>query len=443
MRKILVLALLVAFLPSCGGSEDNKNEVTIPVPIDKSTIEPTVARLLYKTGNDVQLNINDPNKWMVYGSALFANAYYNEAAIALRHAITIKPEMPQATYLLATVLWKANRKEEAVEELQTALALIPEYDMGWRLLAQWQLERGDTAEAEVSARRAFELNSGRIGTRYILALCLMDDGRYDEALPLLEEAIDMNAPPWIYTLAGNCYRQLGMSEQAKQALEQSGPPFVDWPDPMFKHIPNLIAGKAELAEYAMHIYKNRGPQKAKPFLIRAFQINPEHVNVRVALSIALQSEGQLEQAKRLLKELQGEPNTNYWKQYAGICIGRNELKEAQEHISKAIFMDMSDANAHDIAAVIATQQGDNEEACRQREQAGMLYVEEKQWEKAELSLAYAYELGVMNIQSMQAFALAQIELEHYPQARTTIRSLLDIDPNNPRALEYQRRIPTE
>ena len=444
MQKIAVLALLVALLTSCGGSEPKSVAVAIPVPTSKSGVEPSVAKLLNKTGHNLSQAMDDPQKWMTHGSALFANAYYNEAVVAFTQAITIKPKMPQATYLLATALWKVNKQEEATQALQTSLDLIPEYDRGWRLLAEWQLERGEIVLAETSARKAFELNPTRIGTRYLLAQSLMDQENYEEALSLLEEVISINkAPRWIYTLASQCYRQLGKLELSEQALAKSGPPFVDWPDPMYKHIPNLIAGKAEIAFYALHLNRVNGSETALPFLMKANKINPEHVDVRVAFSIALQDNGQLDDAKRLLIELQGEPNTNYWKQFASVCIASQEWEEAQQHIEIAFGLNPEDANAHDIAAMIANKQGDTVEASRLWEEAGRLHANQKQWSKAELSLAFADENGDLSNEGLQALALAQIELGHFMQAKAIIQQLLAIESNNEEALTLQRRLPTE
>lgn len=444
MQNIALIALISAFLVGCGGSEPEPKQVSIPYPTDQSAVEPTVARLLQNTGQALERSADDPMKWLRHGSALFANAYYGEAAQSFQHAISINPEMPQATYLLATAFWKANRQEEAIATLQTALTLIPEYDMGWRLLAKWQLERGETLEAERFARRAFELHSERIGTRYLLAQSMMDDGRYQEALPILEEVIESNtAPRWIYTLASQCYRQLDMQEKAELTLQQSGPPLADWPDPMFKHIPNLIAGKAELAVYALHLNEFGGSEKATPFLIKALKVYPEHVNVRVALSIALQKSGQLNQAEQLLKELQGEPNLNYWKQYASVYIAKNELANAEMSIQTALNIDLKNPNTYDIAALIAKKQGKKEEAVIRWEEAGRLYNELELWEKAELSLAYATENGSLSQSGLQSLALAQIELGHYIQAKATIQKLLAENPNHQIALELQSRLPEE
>jgi tetratricopeptide (TPR) repeat protein len=444
MRKIAILVLFTALLSSCGGSESTSVAVVIPIPAGKSGVEPSVAQLLQKTGNELHLAMNDPQKWMMHGSALFANAYYNEAVIAFTEAITIKPEMPQATYLLATALWKVNKQEKATQALQTSLGLIPEYDMGWRLLAEWQMERGETEQAESSARRAFELNPGRIGTRYVLVQSLMDGEKYEEALPILEEVVSINkAPPWIYTLASQCYRQLGKTQQSEQALAKSGPPFVDWPDPMYKHIPNLIAGKAEIALYALHLNRVNGSEKALPFLVKANKINPEHIDVRVALSMAFQEKGNLDVAQKVLEELLGEANTNYWKQYAGLSIAQNDLDKAKEYVTKAIELNSEDANAQDIAAFIAKNQGNAAEAMKHWQEAARLYVEVELWEKAELSLAYASENGELSQDGLCALALAQIELEHIAQARTTIQKILSLEPSNSKAVALQNRLPQE
>ena len=449
MRIKILILLFCIFFVGCTGekgeSAATKSETssanTIPLPSGNTAVEPNVAKLFQKTVSSLQADKENPKLWLAHGSALFANAYYNEAAVAFTQAIAINPEMPQSMYLLATALWKLNKQEEATQALRTSLGLIPEYDMGWRLLAEWQMERGEIEQAEISARMAFELNPGRIGTRYVLAQSLMDGLKYEEALLVLEEVILVNeAPRWIYALASQCYRQLGKTEQLEQALAKSGPPFVDWPDPMYKHMPNLIAGKAEIALYALHLNRVSGSEKALPFLAKANIINPEHVDVRAALSMALQKKGRLGQAQKVLEELQGEANVNYWKQYAGLSIAQNNLDNAKEYVVKAIELDSEDANAQDIAAFIAKNQGETAEAITHWQEAARLYVEKELWAEAELSLAYASEVGELSQEGLCALALAQVELEHIVQARITIQKILSIEPSNSTAIALQSRL---
>jgi len=437
-------------MAGCGGEDSPPGEqiqpksVAIPLPEKSEAVDPNVAKLFQKTVTELQADKENPKLWMVHGSALFANGYYGESAEALGKAIAINPEMPQATYLMATALWRANKQEEAIEALQQALKLIPQFDMGWRLLAQWHLNRGETVLAETAARKAFELQQGRIGTRYVLCQSLMDGGKYGEALDLLEQVIETDtAPPWIYQLAVNCYRQQGEDEKMKSALANSGAPFEDWPDPMFQHIPSLIAGKSELTEYALQLFKVNGSKKAMPFLARAFKINPESTDLRVALSIAVQDSGDLQQAKQILVELIGEPNTNYWKQFASVCIATSQLEKAQEYINNALALDLGDPNAHDIAAVIALELGATQKAVLHWEEAGKQYNTAEKWNKAEMSLAYAIENGSESVEALQSLGLAQVQLGHTLQANISIKKLLEKNPNDVVALELQTMLSKE
>jgi len=414
------------------------------MPPSAEVVDPSVARLLIKVRGELNAEIDNPKKWLVHGSVLFANGYYGESARALATAISIDREMPQATYIMATALWKLNKQEEAIIALEQALELIPDYDMGWRLLAEWRLDRGEVVQAETFARKAFELNSNRVGTRYILCQALMDSGQYSEAIKVIEQVTKLDkAPRWIYKLAGNCYRQLGENEKAEQALAKAGPPFKDWPDPMFKHIPKLIAGKSELTLYALHLFDTTGSQKAMPFLLRAFNINPEHLNLRVALSIAQQDAGQLGQSKKLLEDFQGEPSSTYWKQFASICIATDELDVAQEQIEKALALEPIDPNAHDIAAVIALEQNNPTKAVMHWEEAGKRYNEAERWAKAELSLAHALENGSTNTEILRALALAQLKTGHFLQAKITIQQLLKENPTDSVALDLEAMVPKE
>ena len=452
MRISILLILSCAFLVGCTGETDEastaKSEPSkanaIPLPDKNASVDPNVAKLIQKTVTDLSGDLENPKLWMIHGSVLFANGYYQESAESLGRAVAIRPEMPQATYILATALWRANKQEEAIATLQQALGLIPEYDIGWRLLAQWQMDRGETVLAEAAVQKAFDLQRGRIGTRYVLCQALMDGEKYEEAIVLLEEMIeDDKAPPWIYTLAANCYRQLGETEKMASASIKAGPPFGDWPDPMFQHIPSLIAGKSELTEYALQLFKVNGPKKSMEFLLRAYKINPQSTDLRVALSIALQDAGKLQQSKQILEELTGDPNTNYWKQFAGISLALSRLEKAQEYIENALALDAGDPNAHDIAAVIALQQADKPSAVSHWKQAGSLYNADERWAKAEMSLAYAIENGATGIDVLQSLLLAQVELEHYLQARITIKKLLENNPNDTVALDVQKMLPKE
>ena len=444
------MALICMILSNCSdgdgtpSDEADLNTNKIPLPAVGIAVDPNVLSFFTKTSSELDADITNPKLWLVHGSALYANGFYGLAADAFARGLEIDSEMKQASYLLATALWRANKQEEAIVALETSLELIPKYDIGWRLLAKWRAERGESELAETAARTAFNLNPNRIGTRYVLCQSLMDQSKYEEALELIERVTTLDkAPRWIYKLASNCYRQLGENEKAEKVLAKAGPPFVDWPDPMFQHIPNLIAGKAELTEYALHLFKNAGPERAMPFLVRAFKINNENTDLRTVLSMALQNAGQLEQATQVLKELHSEPNVMYWKQCANVSIEQEEFIKASEYITEAFALSPSDPNAHDIAAEIALKRDNKKKAIEHWGKAGMFYNETERWDRAEISLAYAIENGADDAETLRAIGLAQVKTDHVLQAKITIKKLLEKNPKDAVALELQSMLPQE
>ncbi|MBT4583833.1 MAG: hypothetical protein HOC93_02000, partial [Phycisphaerae bacterium] len=120
MRLSVLVMVISSLLIGCGGNEAGSATVSspkttgIPLPNNNSTVDPNVSALFQKTVSELRADMANPKLWVVHGSALFANGYYAESADALGRAIAINPEMPQATYLMATALWRANKQEEAI-----------------------------------------------------------------------------------------------------------------------------------------------------------------------------------------------------------------------------------------------------------------------------------------------------------------------------------------
>lgn len=451
MRKYVIALVTCTCIAGCGDPSQQAHSTSIPMPQHPEVVDPNVWELLQRTAVDVHTDSSDPKLWALHGTALYANGMYELSVQAFSEALRITPEMPKAKYIKATALWRLNRQAEAISVLISALEQIPQFDPGWRLLAQWHLDRGESHRAELAARRSYELNPKRVGTRFILAQALMDEDRTEEALQLIEQSINVgNAPPWMYMLASNCYRQLGMHVKMESSRALAGPPPDGWPDPMFKNIPKFIAGKSELTEYSLWLFEAKSPEEAMPFLLRAFTINPEHTDLRAALSIAFQESGNLQQSLLVLEGILGDPNTNYWKQYANACIemgnrnnGGQWLIDADLYIGLALELDPDDGTAHDLAAEIDMQLDQMEKALAHWERAGQLHLESGRWKLAELSFAFSIENGSTRASVLRGLALAQIKNDHFAQAKVTINSLLESDQTNAQALELQELLPLE
>ena len=450
MRNTIVLFLICAFLASCGGSDTAKTKPThIPFPDQSGMVDSSVLTLLERTKGEIQAAPENSKSWGIHASALFANDYFGLSVDAFRVALDIDPTMQQARYIMATALWKLNKQEEAIAEVTTFLELKPDYDPAWRLLAQWQLDRGESQLAHDAAMKAFELNQKRIGTRFVLVQSLLDLDRPDDAVKFIEETLASGkTSPWMYQVAAKCYRQLGMDSKLEVALANAGPPPNTWPDPMFQYLSNMVVGKAALTEFAFWTYETRGPVEALPRLRKALRVNPEHVNLRTAFAHALQLSGKLQESVRVLSNLQGEPNLNYWKQFANACIAVAEVSgeeqwttRAETYVLNALDFDSNDGSAHDLAAKVAMQQGHTQKASDHWETAGKLHSGVEAWNLAEVSFAFVLGINPSRIDVLCGLALAQIKNGQFVSAQTTIDTLSQLDPGNPEVVELQRLLP--
>ena len=450
MRITIVLFLICVFLASCGGSNPETAISTgIPFPDQKTNVDSSVLTLLNRTKGEIQEEPSNHKHWGIHASALFANDYFGLSVDAFRVALDIDPTMQQARYIMATALWKLNKQEEAIEEVHTFLELKPEYDPAWRLLAQWQLDRGESQLAHDAAMKAFELNQNRIGTRFVLVQSLLDLDRPEDAVKFIEETLASgNASSWMYQVAAKCYRKLGMESKLELALTKAGPPPNTWPDPMFQYLSNMVVGKAALTEFAFWTYETRGPIEALPRLRKALRGNPEHVDLRTALAHSLQLSGKLQESVRVLSNLQGEPNLNYWKQFTNVCIAVAEISgeeqwatKAATFVQNALDLDSNDGSTHDLAARVAMKQGHPQQASDHWGTAGKLHNGVEAWNLAEVSFAFALGINPSEVDVLSGLALAQIKNKHYISAQTTIDTLSQLDPGNAEVVELQRLLP--
>ena len=99
--------------------------------------------------------------------------------------------------------------------------------------------------------------------------------------------------------------------------------------------------------------KREEVNEAIPRLQKALKANPEEVNLRAMLSNALQESGKLQESVRVLSNIQGEPNLNYWKQFANVCIAITEISDDEQWILKAetfvqnaLEINLEDGSAH-------------------------------------------------------------------------------------------------
>jgi tetratricopeptide (TPR) repeat protein len=197
--------------------------------------------------------------------------------------------------VLARDFFDRGRYAEAIEEIQEALSLNPEFP---DLLNQLGLARsmnGDREGAVAAFQRALHLNPHYVEARLNLAIVLNDLGRYDEALREFEmerprDPDHENLSPDVrahlaesHTLLGDTYRNLGLLVDASQEYRKAlryAPQFLD------------IKNKLGAVYSEMGLY-----QDAETVLTEALAQNGRYVDARVTLGVVFWKSGRPARAR--------------------------------------------------------------------------------------------------------------------------------------------------
>jgi tetratricopeptide (TPR) repeat protein len=132
---------------------------------------------------------DDPVKLFERGQDAHAKNDYKVAIEFYDAAIKLKPEFPEAEFQRSMALLFTNRKEEALQGFNRAVALRPDWAMAYSKFGTWLGSYGnDWTNAEPILRRALELNKTDVEALVVLAQVRQHAGDLVEALSLIRAA---------------------------------------------------------------------------------------------------------------------------------------------------------------------------------------------------------------------------------------------------------------
>src|ERR1041385_5744971 len=156
--------------------------------------QPTLAQ------DDPTNGETDPIKLFERGQDAHAKNDYQKAIELYDAAIKIKPEFPEAEFQRAMALLVTNRKDEAIEGFNRAVALRPDWAMAYSKFGSFLGSYGnDPLKAEPILRRAIELNPKDDFAMIVLAEIRARGGDMTEALKLAQSATSQptaNSATW-------------------------------------------------------------------------------------------------------------------------------------------------------------------------------------------------------------------------------------------------------
>jgi tetratricopeptide (TPR) repeat protein len=185
--------------------------------------------LLEKAADDS----SSPDIYDLLGDAYSQQKNYAKAEVAYQKAVDEDPDDPGHRHGLAQTLLSQDKYAAALEQYTKLSQLEPGTAENYLRIAQLDRRLGKFAEAETSLLKAKELSPGSLEVLYNEALLYEDQGRYDDAVKVLTDAIsgiknqatsddNSNALSILYEQLGHAYREQHKYPEAIQTLQEMG-----------------------------------------------------------------------------------------------------------------------------------------------------------------------------------------------------------------------------
>ena len=155
------------------------------------------------------------------GVALSKEHQKNEAVISFSRAITISPGLAEAYFAKALLLnERGDGFDSAIQVIQEGLLIDPESAYGYFVKGFILCSRGENAEAEISLKKATELDGSVANAHYYLALIYLRREDDQKAIQAMEKTIDSD--PYYteaYYSLGTLYARSGRLSDGEKMID--------------------------------------------------------------------------------------------------------------------------------------------------------------------------------------------------------------------------------
>ncbi len=164
----------------------------------------------------------DAVTWQLLGDELMVYGAIQAAGRAYRNGLKIDARSAAIWNSLGVCLARLGRKREAERAFEAACSSDPSDFMGFYNLCGIRQSLGRLKDAEKACRQALDLCPGESSAMVRLGQLLVESGRYEEAIELLESATAGSSAelPVAWRLLGTAFYNTGRWSEAKQAFER-------------------------------------------------------------------------------------------------------------------------------------------------------------------------------------------------------------------------------
>ena len=164
---------------------------------------------------------NDPGAHNNLAIVYYNKGLYEEAIEELEKAIKIDPNFVLARNNLDIILKKTGRLEQRVEKLARILDEEPYDEQKTLELADTYRKLNRHSQAIIFYRKVLDLNPGSFEAHYGLGTTLKLLGKYDDALEEIKQALEIKISPEVYRVLGEIYFNKGVIDLAIKNFQES------------------------------------------------------------------------------------------------------------------------------------------------------------------------------------------------------------------------------
>lgn len=158
-----------------------------------------------------------PDHYLEWAHVEYRKGLYEEAKGAVDQALEARPDFPEGELLLAKILEKMDRDEEADEAFRKLMERCPDYSCAYREYARFLLEKkGQADRAECLLLRGLALNPQDGFGHALLAEIYAQTGRVKQAVLHLRIASRREGNTYLHQCCGKVFLQMGRYGEAAE-----------------------------------------------------------------------------------------------------------------------------------------------------------------------------------------------------------------------------------
>ncbi len=292
------------------------------------------------------------------------NDFDDDATVAYRQAEALDPGEFRWPYFLALLAAGQGKPQAALESLDRALALDPDYAPAWLWKASLLRDLGDADAAMAAYRRARELGA-EVHAVAGLAQLALRQSRANDALALLESVERADRHPQVFRVLGRAYQALGRIDDARIATARGRDPEpLRWQDPRLAMKSRYIMSQGGLLALAEEAMKAKDFETAVAILAPLRVRFPDDRALLGNLAIAYARLGRARQAADVLRHA-FTVHADDWTLHnamATVLEQTGDRQRARHHLERSLELNPAQAWVHERLGRIWMDNGEHDKA---------------------------------------------------------------------------------